>query len=60
MEKDRQKATECCPIPVKKEKEGEHESGSEDACRCKEVSKKSFSELLKLMLGDLAFWGKKK
>jgi len=29
-----------------------------DGCRCKEVSKKSSLELLRLMLSDLAFWKK--
>lgn len=28
-------------------------------CRCEEVSKKTISEMLRLMLGDLAFWKKK-
>ena len=31
---------------------------SEDSCRCKEVSKKTIPEMLKLMLSDLAFWKK--
>jgi hypothetical protein len=31
---------------------------SEDSCRCKEVSKKTIPEMLKLMLNDLAFWKK--
>lgn len=30
----------------------------EDACRCKEVSKKTPMELLKLMINDLAIWKK--
>jgi hypothetical protein len=29
-------------------------------CRCKEVSKKSFPEMIKLMISDLAFWKKTK
>ena len=29
-------------------------------CRCKEVSKKTFPELLRLMIKDLAFWKKAK
>jgi len=33
---------------------------SEDSCRCKEVSKKTIPEMLKLMLSDLAFWKKAK
>jgi len=28
-------------------------------CRCKEVSKKTLPELLRLMIKDLAFWKKK-
>jgi hypothetical protein len=32
----------------------------EDSCRCKEVSKKTFPEMLRLMLNDLAFWKRKK
>ena len=31
---------------------------SEDDCRCKEVSKKTVPELLKIMIDDLAFWKK--
>lgn len=30
----------------------------EEACRCKEVAKKTPVELLKLMLSDLVFWKK--
>jgi hypothetical protein len=33
-------------------------TGSEDACRCKEASRMSPRELLKLMVKDLAFWKK--
>jgi hypothetical protein len=36
------------------------EDVGEDSCRCKEVSKKTIPEMLKLMLGDLAFWKKAK
>ena len=48
--------------PVIKKKQGEQETkeGFEDSCRCKEVSKKTFPELLSLMISDLAFWKKKK
>lgn len=35
------------------------EESAEIACRCKEVSKKTIPEMLKLMIGDLAFWKKK-
>lgn len=31
----------------------------DDSCRCKEVSRKSYPELLKMMLRDLAFWKKR-
>jgi hypothetical protein len=34
------------------------EEPDEDACRCKEVSKKTPMELLKLMINDLAIWKK--
>ena len=36
------------------------EDVSGDSCRCKEVSKKTIPEMLKLMLSDLAFWKKAK
>ncbi len=45
--------------PVKKKAGGETGMDSEDACRCKEVSEKSFPGLLKVMVKDLAFWKKK-
>ena len=32
----------------------------EITCRCKEVSKKTLPELLRLMIKDLAFWNKAK
>lgn len=40
----------------------EQEAGGagESNCRCKEVSKKTFPELLRLMIKDLAFWKKVK
>ncbi len=34
--------------------------GKDEACRCKETSKMSPRELLKVMLSDLAFWKKGK
>jgi hypothetical protein len=45
-----------------KEKSGDQETGESDeiVCRCKEVSKKTFPEMLKLMLRDLIFWKKTK
>jgi len=39
------------------------EEVAEGLCRCKEVSKKTVPEMLRLMVSDLAFWkraGKKK
>ena len=35
-------------------------AGHDDTCRCKEVSKMTPQELLKLMISDLAFWKKAK
>ncbi len=34
--------------------------GGEGECRCKEMSKKTPRELLKVMVDDLSFWKKKK
>jgi len=34
--------------------------GGEDSCRCKEASQKTFPDLLRLMISDLAFWKKNK
>ena len=42
-----------------KEADGAH-AGHDDSCRCKETSKMSPQELLKLMMNDLAFWKKTK
>jgi hypothetical protein len=36
---------------------GQHD---EESCRCKEVSQKSISQLLKVAVSDLSFWKKKK
>ena len=40
----------------------EAEADSPESCRCKEVAKKTPSEMLRLMISDMAFWkkGKKK
>ena len=48
--------------PGKDEKaaESQGEMGKDDACRCKEASQMSPSQLLKLMVSDLAFWKKMK
>ena len=42
--------------PTEKEKPAEQEA--EESCRCKEASKKTPLELLKLMINDLSFWKK--
>jgi hypothetical protein len=61
MKTDRQKAD-----PKEKQrgerKRGQQAAGRDDEenCRCKEVSKKSLPELLKVVIGDLAFWKKEK
>ncbi len=48
--------------PDKKKNPAEQEAGEagEIECRCKEVSKKTLHELLRLMIKDLAFWKKTK
>lgn len=46
--------------PVREKAGEETGPGNEDACRCKEVSRKSFPELLKVMIKDLAFWKREK
>jgi len=48
--------------PDEKGKTAEQEAGEagEITCRCKEVSKKTLPELLRLMIKDLAFWKKAK
>jgi hypothetical protein len=38
----------------------EWEEAGENNCRCKEVSKMKPSEMLRLVIGDLAFWRKAK
>jgi hypothetical protein len=46
-----------------KEKETPEEharAGHDENCRCKETSKMSAQELLRLMMSDLAFWKKTK
>jgi hypothetical protein len=47
---------------LKKEKfpEKEVKGGNEEGCRCKEVAKKTPSEMLRFMMDDLAFWKKGK
>ena len=48
--------------PDEKGKTAEQEAGEagEITCRCKEVSKKTLPDLLRLMIKDLAFWKKTK
>jgi hypothetical protein len=46
-----EKANEAVELPVR--------AGTDDSCRCKEASKMTPGELLKLMIGDLTFWKKK-
>jgi hypothetical protein len=48
--------------PIEKENFDEREAGegAEITCRCKEVSKKTVSGMLRLMISDLAFWKKTK
>ncbi len=48
------------PFEKEKSKDREPEDVSEDSCRCKEVSKKTLPEMLRLMVSDLAFWRKAK
>jgi len=44
---------------MKESKEEKHvEQEAEESCRCKEASKKTPLELLKLMINDLSFWKK--
>lgn len=43
---------------AERENPPETEDVAEDSCRCKEVSKKTIPEMLKLMLKDLSFWKK--
>lgn len=42
------------------EAEPEAVGDNQEGCRCKEVSKKSLPELLKVVIGDLSFRKKKK
>ncbi len=45
---------------AKETSQGGADADSEESCRCKEVAKKTPGELLRLMIGDLAFWKKGK
>jgi hypothetical protein len=44
--------------PGKKHEDAEPHAGKDDSCRCKETAKMTPHELLRLMIGDLAFWKK--
>ncbi len=48
--------------PGKEKKTAELRAGGreDEACRCKEASRMSPRQLLRLMVGDLAFWKKAK
>jgi hypothetical protein len=46
--------------PVKKGESPKAAIGEDDDCRCKEMSRKTPRELLKVMIGDLSLWKKKK
>ncbi len=48
-----------CP-EKKKQTAEETMIAAEDSCRCKEVSEMNPRQLLRLMMGDLAFWKKMK
>ena len=45
---------------AKNDETGKPETQVDDDCRCKEMSKKSPRELLKVMIGDFSFLKKKK
>jgi len=60
MTQQQQHSDDKADSPMGKEQPGESGDVSEDSCRCKEVSKKTFPEMLKLMISDLAFWKKTK
>ncbi len=44
----------------KKSGEPQEGAGNNGTCRCKEASEMTPRELLRLMMGDLAFWKKEK
>ena len=57
-----QRHSEGSEITTEKKKAAEQQAkpGSETFCRCKDVSKKTLSEMLRLMISDLAFWRRPK
>ena len=60
MTRDRKQAVGPDKKHPENNKSGEMKAneGSEENCRCKEVSKKTLPEMIKLMLKDLTFWKK--
>jgi hypothetical protein len=60
MKADREKRVAPDEKEGNKERPGpaaaEHDN--EENCRCKEISKKSLPDLLKVVIGDLSFWKK--
>jgi hypothetical protein len=60
MKKHEQKAADSDKKPIEERKTGEKAEVDLNACRCKEVSRKSPRDLLKLMVDDLVFWKKEK
>lgn len=44
--------------PGKEQEAADPRASTDDSCRCKEASRMTPGELLKLMIGDLAFWKK--
>jgi len=62
MKDDRQKSPASADKRRKEERPATEAAGlkDEESCRCKEVSKKSMSELLKVAISDLSFWKKSK
>lgn len=62
MKTDRRKRAAAGEKQRHEERHEKADPGHEDgeSCRCKEVSKKSISELLKVAVSDLSFWKKTK
>ena len=58
MAKEQKQSADSGNIRREKEKPLKPEGEESEECRCKEIAKKRFPELLKLMLRDLAFWKK--
>jgi hypothetical protein len=62
MKTDRQKGAAPGKKQLDEERPGPEAAGrgDEESCRCKEASRKSFPELLKVVISDLSFWKKGK